>query len=848
MILWRAGLRYLLRHPLQILFAVVGVALGVGVVVAIDLANSSADRAFRLSAEAVSGRTSHQVIAGPSGLPEDVYRQIRLDSTQFESAPIVQGLATVTRQPGLTLRILGVDPFAEGPFRQYSPGIGRDSDLQRLLSEPNSAMLDPATARELGLQPGMDIALQVGGETHQVTLIGLLQAPDQLSAQALQNLIVTDIATAQELLGQLGRLSRIDLILPAGPAREATLQQLKRRLPVDAEVIRADQRSQSMAQMTRAFQLNLTALSMLALVVGMFLIYNTMTFSVVQRRPLLGALRTLGVTRREIVRLILAEALLIGMLGTLLGLLLGTLLANSLLTLVTRTINDLYFVLNVRSLTLTPLALGKGLLLGLGATLAAAFIPALEAGRTAPRSVLSRSHIEGQRRRLLPWSVAAGCGLMVLSLGGLLLPGKNIVAGFICLFLLLTGYALMTPGLAVWLLKMLQPLLKKTFGLLGKMAARNLVAGLSRTGVATSALVIAVAATVGVGLMIGSFRVTVDSWLHSYLKADIYVTTTHSDGFGAGRMPLKAELLEQFTQFSAIERITRARHLRLEGPQGISELFVAEIPPRSFAGYWFNDGERNQIYHEFKNTQAVMVSEPYAYRRNLKRGDPLTLRTERGEIQFQIAGVFTDYGSDQGRITIDRQLYEQYWSDPQADALGIYLKDATDSDRLVEQLRTTAAGIQQLLVYSNQDLREASLATFDRTFAVTSVLRMLAVLVAFVGILNALMAMQIERSRELAVLRASGLTPQQLWLLVTGETGLIGLVAGLLALPLGIAQALILILVINRRSFGWSMDIAVDPLILLQAVLLALTAALLAGLYPAWRMARTPPALALREE
>ncbi len=847
MILWRAGFRYLLRHPLQILFAVVGVALGVAVVVAIDLANSSADRAFRLSAEAVSGRASHQIIASSAGLPETVYQQLRLAGKWRASAPIVEGFAAVPGQPGLTLRILGIDPFAEGPFRTYSPGIGRGSDFSRLLSEPGAGLMTAATARKLGVKNGAELPLLIAGEERSVTFIGLLEPRDQVGSRALENLLLVDIATAQELLGKLGRLSRIDLILPEGDAGRRSLQQLQQFLPAGAEVITADRRGQSMAQMTRAFQLNLTALSLLALMVGMFLIYNTMTFSVLQRRPLLGALRTLGVTRGEIFRLVLVEAVLIGLLGTLLGLMLGILLANGLLALVTRTINDLYFVLNVRSLALTPLSLGKGVLLGLGATVAAAFVPALEAARTAPRSVLSRSTIEGRQRRLLPWAVGSGCGLMLISCAGLMIPSKSIPASFILMFMLITGYALVTPGTAVWLLRRLQPLLKRSFGMLGKMAARNLVAGLSRTGVATAALVIAVAATIGVGLMIGSFRVTVESWLHSYLQADIYVTT-ESDGFGPGRTPLKKELLERFQEIPGIERITRARHLKLESQDGISELFVAEIPPASFAGYWFAEGDRQQIYQAFSSAEAVIVSEPYAYRRNLQRGDLLTLRTDQGEKQFRIAGVFTDYGSDQGRITMRRQLYEKYWQEPQTDALGIYLSDSAASADLVQQLSRAAADIQQLVIYSNQDLREASLATFDRTFAVTSVLRLLAVLVAFVGILNALMAMQIERSRELAILRAGGLTPQQLWTLVTGETGLIGLLAGLLAVPLGIAQALVLILVINRRSFGWSMQIAIDPLILLQAVLLAFGAALLAGLYPAWRMARTQPALALREE
>jgi putative ABC transport system permease protein len=847
MILWRAAFRYLWRHPLQILFAVLGVALGVAVVVAIDLANSSAERAFRLSADALTGRTSHQIVGGPGGLPEQVYRQLRLRGQWPQSAPIVEGFASTSSRPGLTLRILGVDPFAEGPFRSYTPRIGGELDFGRLLSEPATGLMSAKTADALGLQVDDTLPLEIAGAVRQLTLVGILQANDQVAEQALENLLLVDIATAQELLGQPGKLSRIDLILPDDAAGQQQRAALQLMLPAEAQLISADNRTQSMVQMTRAFQLNLTALSLLALVVGMFLIYNTMTFSVLQRRSLLGALRTLGVTRRELFSLVLAEALLVGIAGTSLGIGLGLLLANGLLALVTRTINDLYFVLNVSSLSLTPISLAKGLLLGLGATLVAALMPALEAAGSAPRTVLSRSSVETRRRTLLPWGIGLGLGLMAVSLLGLLVPSKSIAGSFVLMFMLIIGYALLTPGMAVWLLNRLQPLLKNSFGLLGKMAARNLVAGLSRTGVATAALVISVAATVGVGLMIGSFRVTVADWLQSYLRADVYVTTT-SSSFGPGRTPLQPELMAALQQLDGIATVTRARHLTLESADGLSELFVAEIPAESFAGYWFKAGDNDAIYQQFLGSKAVIVSEPYAYHRNLKAGDEIRLRTDQGLEAFRIAGIFTDYGSDQGRITMHRGLYEKYWADPQTDALGIYLHAGVDSEAVAEQVRRAAADFQQLQVYSNQSLREASLATFDRTFAVTSVLRMLAVLVAFVGILNALMAMQIERSRELAVLRASGLTPRQLWGLVTGETGLIGVLAGLLALPLGIIQALVLILVINRRSFGWSMQISIDASILWQALLLAIVAALLAGIYPAWRMARTLPALALREE
>ena len=847
MIFWLSGIRYHVRHPLQLFLAILGVALGVAVVIAIDLANSSAERAFLLSAEALSGRSSHTITAGSEGIPEQVYTQLRVEHQFRDIAPVIEGYARVPAIPGLLVRIVGIDPFAEQPFRSYSPQVGSGINLSQFLIEPGTALMSRETAQSLGLAPGDTLLINTTAGQKQIVLGGYLEAGTQVRSKALQNLLLFDLASAQEVLGQFGQLTRMDLIIPDGEKGDQTLNWLKSILPPNLEVISTNNRNQALVQMTRAFQLNLRALSLLALVVGGFLIYNTMTFSVLQRRPLLGSLRTMGVTRRELFTLTLTEALFIGLLGTFIGLVMGALLAQGLLNVVTRTINDLYFVLNIKEFSISTGSLAKGLFLGIGATLASAFVPSLEAAKTNPRTVLIRSEIEIRQHKLLPWALLVGLGIVGGGILGLMIPSKSIVGSFLMMFLLIIGYALMTPAAVVFLLNRCQPLIHRLFGVLGKMAVRNLTGSLSRTGVATAALVIAVAATIGVGLMINSFRSTVDQWLQSYLQADIYVTTANTN-FAPGRSPLDPEFLEAVTKTPGVDRVTKARHLTLETTLGPAELFIAEIPQESFRGYWFKEGKNEEIFTEFQNQDVVIVSEPYAYHHNLKRGDPLTLPTDRGEKTFRISGIFTDYGSDRGRITMSRQLYAKYWDNPEFDALGVYVNPGVDAEEIASSLRTLIDQNQSLQVYSNQALREASLETFDRTFAVTSVLRMLAVLVAFVGILSALMAMQIERSRELAVLRASGLTPRQLWCLVIGETGLTGLVAGLLSIPLGFVQALVLILVINQRSFGWSMDVSIDPNVLIQAVILSFTASLLAGLYPAWRMSNTSPALAMRDD
>jgi putative ABC transport system permease protein len=248
--------------------------------------------------------------------------------------------------------------------------------------------------------------------------------------------------------------------------------------------------------------------------------------------------------------------------------------------------------------------------------------------------------------------------------------------------------------------------------------------------------------------------------------------------------------------------------------------------------------------------RAVLISEPLSRHRRLGVGDHLDLRTARGLRRFRIAGVYTDYASDQGLVMMNRPVYAALWNDPGLSGFSLTLDPGADPDAVLAALRRSLAQADApaVSIEPNRALKAGAMAVFDRTFRVTGVLRLLAGLVAFIGVLAALLALQLERARELGVLRANGLTPGQVWKLVTAQTGLLGLAAGLLSLPVGLTLAAVMIYVINRRSFGWTIQMEVPPQVLGEAVLLALAAALLAGLYPAWKMARTSPALALREE
>jgi putative ABC transport system permease protein len=846
----RLAARQLRSHPWQLGLAILGIALGVAVAVSIDLANGSALRAFGLATEAVSGRATHQVLGGPSGLPDDLYRRLRLDAGARRAAPIVEGDVALWDRAGRSLHLLGIDPFADGDFRPYlssderREARGRDalSRAADLVGRGGTALVAAAPARELGLAVGGELAIDVSGRRRTLTIVGLLQPADPASARALDGLLVTDIATAQETLGAVGRLTRIDLIAGDDAEGRALLVRVAGALPPGADLVAAGAQAGATARMILAFQWNLAALSLLALVVGMFLIYQTMTFSVVQRRPLIGSLRALGVTRGEVFALVMSEALVIGVSGTVLGVVLGFGMAQGLLRLVTRTINDLYFVLSVREVALDPITLAKSVLLGIGATALAALPPALEATAAPPRVVMSRATLETRAR--LGARRAGWLGLVVLAAGAVVLavPG-GIVVGFAGLFVVMVGCALLTPAAALALLRPLHRVAGAVFGLLGRLATRGIVAALSRTSVALAALMIAVAAAIGVGVMIASFREAVTAWLEGTLRADVYVSAPSLVG-SRPDATLDPALVARLAATPGVARASTSRGVVVQSPRGPAQVVALDVDPARPPRWRFRSGGDGGVW----DGDAVIVSEPYANRHAARAGGAVRLRTDHGERDFRVAGVFYDYGSSAGIVVMHRRTYDAAWNDRRISGLALEAAPGVEVSALVAAVRERAAGGPRVVVRSNRALREASLEIFDRTFAITGVLRTLSVVVAFVGMLAALMALSLERAREIGVLRALGLTPRQVWGLVTAQTGVIGLLAGVLAVPSGLLLAAVLVFVINRRSFGWTMSIDPSPSILLQGVALSLVAALLAGLYPAWRMAKAPPAEALRDE
>lgn len=832
-LLARSGLRFYWRRPWQLCLAVSGIALGVAVYVGVDLANDSARRAFQLTSDLVTGSTTHHLMGTRGEIADSVYRTLRMEHGPVRAAPVIEAEVRVRRLPDRSFTLMGVDPLEESGFRGFSGFVpGRGTDLTRLIVEPGAVLVPAPLLEELDLESGAEFALLIGGEARTIRAVGTVLETSSANEGPTAP-IVADIATAQELLGRAS-LSRVDLIL-----NEAEAERIRAIGLPDSTLVPTEGRNAAFDELARAFRINLTALSLLALLVGVFLIYATMSFAVVQRRGTFGVLRAIGVGRRQLLTGVLGEALALGALATAAGIVLGQQLAEGLVDLVLRTVGDLYFESSVSAVNPSPTIYWRGVALGLGMTLLAAAAPALDAARSTPNTAMSRAALERSTRRLArraAWLALPAAGVAAALL---VLSSRSLVLAFAGLFFVIATGALMVPTATRLLARLAEPLVESGFGIAGSLAARGMAASLSRTGVATAALSVAVATVVGIGLMIGSFRISVEDWLTGTLTADVYINIDGEEFFEDSHR-------DALSAVPGVRGSSLTRFVRLPTAAGEVSLRALDPGPDGW-GLRMTAGGTEAV-ELMESGAGILVSEPLAFHRQLQPGDDLTLPTASGERAFTVLGAFRDYSSNGGTVLMPLDLYRSHWADDDINGIGVYLDDEADRETALGAIRSVFGAGNPVRFRSNEFIRERSLEVFDRTFRITEVLRILAGVVAFLGLASAVMSIELERGRELAVLRALGLRPRQVRALTLAQTGLLGLAAGLFAIPLGIVMAALLIQVINVRSFGWSMDLAVAAQPLALGVALALSSAVLAGIYPAVRAVRVGVAGQLREE
>lgn len=854
MILRALVLRPLLHEKLRTGLTVFGIAVGVAVIVAIQLANQSALRAFRESVDAVAGRANYQIVPESGSLSEDLLLRLRhlwLSDGRFAPVIDVEGVVEPTQIP---IRLLAVDLLSDVHFRDYryatvvtSPEGAAPPAAQQYLElfRRDSVILPAPFARQQGVGIGGPIVLNVNGQSRRMIVRGILEAHGPATAFN-GSIVICDIATAQISFGFVGQLTRIDLMMRED---ESVIAAVRKLLPAGVRLERPSRRNERVERMLRAFRVNLFALAGVALLVGMFLVYNTVLISILRRRRDVGILKTLGSSPGRVLLTFLVEGALFGALGSVIGIFLGNFIAAAILRLVGRTINALYITSRPESVTLTSGVIVTGAAIGTILSLLSAVQPAFEATRVRPSTMIQpglQQRIVNTRRLIIAAMIC-----FVLAAGAARIPAVAGVAvgGYVAVLFIVGGFSFLGPTILRGTSRILEPILRGLFGIVGRLAVSSLSASLRRTSVAGTALAVAIGMMVAVALMVGSFRETVRIWVDQTVRSDLWLRP--SRGLSNAQTALfPASIGEELEKIDFIEAIDRIRGRDvLYGEDiiwvGSGEFRVVEesgdmpmVAPRSF---------RRAVTDALRHG-GVFVSESFAVKFDKKVGDTVTIPVANGRRTFPITGIYRDYSNDRGVVVMDRPVYIESFGDDTINTVVVFLKPGVDREWARRRLEQIFGPKYHAFAISNASIRQEVMTIFDQTFVITYALLGIAIVVAVLGIVNTLAALILERTRELALLRVSGMSSSQVRTMIILESSLIGVAATAAGVVMGYVLSLILIHVINKQSFGWTIEFHVPAALIALSLAVTFFAAIVAGIVPARLANRIDVVTALKSE
>jgi putative ABC transport system permease protein len=847
------SLRNLRRHWGRALVVLLGIALGAAVFTSVRLAVHASLSSFVRSMDFFAG-SAQKVLVRPGGhLPEGVLPVLLAHPAVKGFSPLLTTYVRRSGAPGDSFLMIGIDPLLDQSFRKWRIRGDREQATERwldLIREPHTVILTEPLARELQTVSGARLRLEHTRHATEFRVAGILQ-PEGLALVEGGRVALTDIATFQEFTGLHGLLDRIDLTFTAKTTPQ-DIDDLARKLPPELELRSPSAARDSGTAMIRAYQLNLSVLSFASLFVGMFLVYSLVALNVAARRRELAILRSLGASPRTLFLLFLCEGMLFGACGWLLAIPLSSIMVKYLLHGVSQTISTLFVRVHVEALVLSPGEIAVSLAVTVATAALAAWQPAREAMGVPPKEAMEISPVNSRRRRsvqrLALWALTCVLAGVPLSL----LPGVAGVPlpGYLAILLLFIGFALLSPWMLERLGRWLAPPLQRRVGVPAYLAGRYLRDCGARTSISVGALITAVALFTALVVMIHSFRHTVELWVRQTVSGDLFVTTKMGQ-VNRFRFPIPETIVAELKRMDpGADYVQSRRYLMHYGdlPYEFEAMGMATF--LQHGDFVWLQGDPQKIRPMLIEGEGVLVSEVFATRTGLQPGDTFQTQIEGSRIELPVVGIVRDYRTDGGVVFYSWKHFKERFHDPQWSGVRFFFKDRTqDLEARVSALRN--AIIERwgdaLDMVSGKDLRESVLRIFDETFAITTVLLLIALAVAALGITTTLTVMVLERTRQLNTLLAVGGSCGQIRAMIFWEASFLVAAGELAGLACGFILSYLLVYVINRQSFGWTFLYVVDwGALAFSLPLIVLTA--LAAAVPAVRMVfRTTPAALLRE-
>lgn len=794
------------------------VAVGVGAFNGIRQASRAASANFGLFNEAVSGRSDFLIEAPMGNLDQSVLNSLApmASDPDWHLLPVIEGTFAQTDPEGKPLRqlrVVGLDLIALGNLPNFiEQGLsftgeqGESNEWYDWIGSDAGVWISGRLADEADLERGDRLEYAFGGHLDAVDVAGVLRSD---TAELPEDLVIGDIAAVQKLLGKWGQLDRVEVILSDRKARtdsdyvDAIAARLETLLPGELVLSASEERAEKRASMTQAFRLNLTILSLIAILVGAYLILQALDGAIVRRRSEMATLRSLGVGAQTLFWLCILEAGLIGLIGSVGGIGVGVLLAGGAVHLLADTVNALYFATSVEAIQLTRLDWLIGVGLGVAFSLLAGLIPARDAMQTPPAQVLAR----GDWSPGFSWLHRPTFGYALLVIGGLFLflppqsmesGGRLPVGGFLAAACWIFGAALLSGQVLAWVAGLFR---KFADGPVVRIALSRLADGSSRHRLAVAGLVVAVGMVSGMLQMVGSFRGTIVDWFDVRFQAELYISERGASGAGSvnGIDP------SFITELETTEGIRFADTVYVdivEAPVGTTHLVGVDFEAWSgpVQQLWFlQPGELVAV----EDAQPALISETFARRFDLLGGGVIELQTPTGPRRVTPIGIFSDYGNEFGSAAIDQAVWKEWTGLDRAVNVSLYLESGVETNALRDVLRLRYPGLD---IRNAQELRTLALGIFDQTFRVTTALNGIGLSVAVIGLLLGLLAIFQESARSWATLDCLGFTRRRLIAAAGLEGAGIALAAWVTGTLLGVALGWLLIAVINVQSFGWTLQ------------------------------------------
>jgi putative ABC transport system permease protein len=850
-------LGYVRSNRLRSLVTLLAVGLGVAIGVAVNLANATAIASFASNVNVVAVRVNLQVLGLGRGFDERTLPAVQRVPEVTQADPVIEDSIVVGARSGdlfsgESLRVLGVDllkPLPEGVEQRaelpggYSPQGAGPSPYALIAGR--GAIVSQRVVDRYHLRVGGPLDALSDGRPIQLRVAAILP---RAVGSVDSSVVFVDIVTAQELFGKVGLIDRIDCVV--APDRLAVARAaIARVLPPGTRVVEPETRLNEVRRLLRSFQVNLAAISYIALLVGAFLIYNTVAISVVQRRAEIGTLRALGATRGQVFGVFLVEGIAFGVAGSVVGVGLGMLLARFAVGAVAHTVDILYVGTHVDRVVYDPAVMLQGLAVGIAVAVASAIAPALEAAAMPPALTMRARGFEPRM-----WRLALG-----LSLAGFVLFGAAALAarapavdelplfGYAAALCVILGVSLCVPLGVIATSHLLEKLVYPGSSS-ALLAATNFGGTPRRNSIAVASLGIALAMVIGVSVSMSSLRATVVRWIDQTLNADLFVRPLGISGSAYdARIPVR--IPQRIGDLPGVDVVATFRGASIPFRGSLITLGATDFRTIAVANRVnvLEGPDAATLARTIPGTTGTVVSRPLAARSGLRIGDLLPLDTPSGRVSFRIVAIYDDYSNDARTALIDFRTFARLFHDDSVSMFSIYAKPGVDIPALRTSVLRTIAPLR-LEVQTTRELHAFVFAVFDRTFDLAEALNVIAITIAVMGVVSTLFALVLERRREIGILRYLGLSIRGVRTMVLYEAGLIGILGGLFGIAGGMLLGLVLIFVIDRQSFGWTMQLQIPYGSLLASLLLVVVAAIVAGLYPAQVAARIETAGAVRTE